>query len=360
MIPDFYKKFSQKWLSDSTIYLVRHGSRAYATNVESSDEDFKGVAIPPIEYFFGQEKFEQAELNEPDAVIYEIKKFAKLASQCNPSIIEVLFVDPSDVIHITKVGQKLLDNRDKFLSKSVKNTMQGYARSQFQKIKLHRSWLFNPITHCPTREELGLPERCEVSVHQIQAAEADISKELEALEFHGLSGLDEPDRLHVKATMAEILAKLKLGADERWQACARSIGINDNLIEILKAERGYRNAVNNYNNYKAWEKNRNPKRAADEKKYGFDLKFAYHLVRLTRMASEILLTGKVLVKRPDAEELIAIRNGAWSYEKLEEFFEEENKKINNLYATTNVLPQTTDQKFVSNLLVEIIKEHLNA
>mgnify|MGYP001607055563 CR=1 FL=1 len=46
------------------------------------------------------------------------------------------------------------------------------------------------------------------------------------------------------------------------------------------------------------------------------LKHAMHLVRLMRMCKEILITCEVVVKRPDREELLAIRNGAWSYYKL--------------------------------------------
>jgi hypothetical protein len=32
------------------------------------------------------------------------------------------------------------------------------------------------------------------------------------------------------------------------------------------------------------------------------------------MGYEILTQGKVIVKRPDREEILAIKNGAWSYE----------------------------------------------
>src|SRR5271156_6546414 len=81
------------WIEDRTVLLVRHGSHAYGTNTPASDEDFKGIAIPPKNYFLGtMHRFEQAELKapEPDAVIYDIRKFFNLAADCNPNIIEVL------------------------------------------------------------------------------------------------------------------------------------------------------------------------------------------------------------------------------------------------------------------------------
>src|SRR4051812_39149436 len=81
------------WMDGRTVLLVRHGSHAYGTNVATSDEDFKGVAIPPKEYFHGYTKvYKQAELKapDPDAVVYDIRKFFNLAANCNPNIIEVL------------------------------------------------------------------------------------------------------------------------------------------------------------------------------------------------------------------------------------------------------------------------------
>jgi hypothetical protein len=41
-----------------------------------------------------------------------------------------------------------------------------------------------------------------------------------------------------------------------------------------------------------------------------------HLIRLLRMAVEILATGRVVVRRPDAEELLAIRKGQLTFDAL--------------------------------------------
>lgn len=61
---------------------------------------------------------------------------------------------------------------------------------------------------------------------------------------------------------------------------------------------------------------RNPARAALEAQHGFDTKHAMHLVRLLRMGCEVLGRGEVVVHRPDATELLAIRHGAWSFERV--------------------------------------------
>jgi hypothetical protein len=78
-----------------------------------------------------------------------------------------------------------------------------------------------------------------------------------------------------------------------------------------------------------------------------------HLVRLLRMAEEVLSEGIVRVKRPDAQELLSIRDGAWTYEELVSYAEEVDNRIRNeLYKSTK-LRKTVDVKFASKLLMEV-------
>lgn len=51
--------------------------------------------------------------------------------------------------------------------------------------------------------------------------------------------------------------------------------------------------------------------------FGYDTKNAAHLVRLLRMGIEALQTGRLQVKRPDAEELLSIKRGALSLEQVQ-------------------------------------------
>ena len=59
------------------------------------------------------------------------------------------------------------------------------------------------------------------------------------------------------------------------------------------------------------------KRKALVEKHGHDTKNAAHLIRLLRMGIEALSTGELQVRRPDAEELLAIKHGEWSLEKVQ-------------------------------------------
>ena len=349
------------WMETGTVLLVRHGSHAYGTNTETSDEDFKGVAIPTKEYFFGSKRFEQAELKapDPDAVIYDIRKFFSLAADCNPNIIEVLHTDPSDHFVVDPIGEVILEHKNDFLSKKIKHTFLGYSVSQLKRIKTHKRWIMNPPTVEPKRSAFGLPETTLIDAGQLAAASAEIQKELDRFQFDFMEGLEESQKIGIRTTVTEMLAELKITSDQHWMSAARKIGLNDNFIELMQRERMYTNARREWDQYQNWRETRNPKRSALEERHGYDTKHAYHLVRLIRMCREVLTTGKVIVKRPDREELLSIRNGAWSYEQLIEFAEREDKELNALYNSTNILPKTPDKDMLDKLCIELVEKSLS-
>ena len=349
-----------KWIGDRTVLLVRHGSHAYGTNIETSDEDFKGIAIPPKEYFLGSlNRFEQAELSDPDAVIYDIRKFFVLAAECNPNIIEVLHTDPSDHFIVDPIGEIILEHKNDFLSKKIKHTFLGYSVAQLKRIKLHKRCIMNPPKVPPTRAELGLPEQTLIPQDQLMAANAEVQKEMDRFQVDCLESLDESTKIAIQTTMTTMLAELKITADQHWAASARKIGLTDNLIEVMQKEREYSSKKKEWDQYQLWKKNRNPARAILEEKFGYDTKHAYHLVRLIRMCKETLTTGLVQVKRPDREELLAIRNGAWTYEQLIEFAELEEKTLNGLYATSNILPKSPDKIKIEQLAIKLVEKSLS-
>ena len=78
-----------------------------------------------------------------------------------------------------------------------------------------------------------------------------------------------------------------------------------------------------------------------------------HLIRLLRMAVEILTKGVVLVRRPDAKELKAIREGALSYDALVAQAEEIGSKLDTL-AKASALPETPNEEMLDSLCVEIV------
>lgn len=302
-----------------TFYKVIHGSRAYGTNVATSDTDIKGVCIEPQLYFFGfLHKFEQqvreaAKGHEHDAVIYSLKKFASLASDCNPNIIEVLYVDDSDVLHCDEFGEQLRSNRDIFLSKKAFHTFSGYAHSQMKRIKTHRSWLLNPPSEPPTRKEQSLPEFFKLSKSEMGTFEELSEDAVKELPKH--------------------------------------------VTELYLRERAHQSQVRQWKQYQNWKATRNKSRSALEEKFGYDTKHAGHLIRLMRMCKEILETGNVVVKRPDAEELLEIRHGRWSYDELIEHADALNEEGRKAYDTSK-LPHSSNKNKVNDLVIDITMKYL--
>jgi uncharacterized protein len=346
------------WLAAQTILLVKHGSTAYGLNTPTSDLDIKGVAVAPKSVYLGFSKqFEQAESNNPDLVVFEIRKFFRLAAECNPNIIEVLWVDESDILKVTPAGQKLRDLRQAFLSKKAKHTFSGYAMSQLKRIKGHYRWLKNPPTEAPTREEYGLPERTLIPKDQLAAAQSAIEKKLAVWNLDDMSGIEPAARQALQQSMAELLAEISVTDDSLWQRGARSIGYDDNFIELLDRERRYLARQRDWESYRHWLASRNPARAELEAKHGFDTKHAMHLVRLMRMCREILDTGSVFVKRSDREELLAIRNGAWSYEQLVEWSEKQDKELTERMKLSS-LPHSADREKLDQVCVQLVEEAL--
>jgi predicted nucleotidyltransferase len=355
-----YYRGNLAWLPSRTILLTKHGSQAYGTNTPTSDLDLKGVAIPPREYYTGYAKrFAQAEGKEPDIVIYEVQKFVRLAADCNPSIIEVLWTDPSDHVACTKAGQRLVDARELFLSRKAKHTFSGYAMSQLKRIRGHHRWLRSPPKAPPTRAEYGLPERTVIPKDQLAAAMSVIEKKLSRWNLTDMNGLDPAARIAIQNTMADMLAEMQVSLDDQWKGAARTVGYDENFIRLLDLERQYQGRLTDWQQFEGWKRSRNPERAVDEARHGFDTKHGMHLVRLMRMAREILATGKVIVKRPDREELLAIRNGAWTYEQLIEWAEREDAALGELY-DTSPLPHAPDIDAIDALCADIVWEALAA
>lgn len=367
----------EQWILARTIYLTKHGSHAYGTDIATSDLDLRGICIPPKQYFLGFDKFEQYEskgkleifcipdiMNNTEGfststptetVIYEIRKFIKLAADGNPSITEILFTDELSHIIVSPLAETLLAHRDLFLSKKMRHTFSGYAMSQLKRIETHRKWLLHPPKAPPTRKEFGLAEIRTIPKEQYDIALALIQKRVESWNIH-LDSLEDASKIEVKEKIAHILTDMHLAKEtEQFHTAGVLLGFEQNFMLTLEAERNFAQAQKNWTQYQQWITNRNAIRSELEAKYGYDCKHGMHLVRLMRMCKEILETGKVNVKRSDAEELISIRNGAWSYEKLIEWAKNEDVSMNEAYKKST-LPYAPNHDQINQLCIELIEE----
>jgi hypothetical protein len=343
------------WLVPNTILYCIQGSRAYGTSRPDSDFDYKGIAVPPRRYREGfLHRFEQAIWAEPeDVTIFDIQKFFALAADANPNILDILFCSPEDRLLCTPAGDLLLKHRDAFLSRKVLYTYRGYAISQLKRIRTHKAWLLNPPSHQPTRAEFNLPDRTLIPADQLAAAMAEVKRKMDSWEID-FGDLSDSTKIHIREQIDSYLTDLIVGSDEKFKVAARLIGYDENFIALLEREKHYKAASNNWQQYQDWKSNRNVVRADLEAKFGYDVKHGSHLVRLMRLCREILVEGVVRVRRPDAEELRAIRDGSWSYDKLIGWAEEQDVELVEV-AKTSPLPHSPNRVFLDNLCQEIVR-----
>lgn len=97
------------------------------------------------------------------------------------------------------------------------------------------------------------------------------------------------------------------------------------------------------------------KRAELVETFGFDVKFAYHVVRLLDEVEQILTLGDMDLTR-DAERLKAIRRGEWTAAQVKEFFTRREKELETAYATST-LPHGPDEGRIKTLLLQCLELH---
>lgn len=100
---------------------------------------------------------------------------------------------------------------------------------------------------------------------------------------------------------------------------------------------------------------REGKRKVLFEKFGFDVKFAYHVVRLMYEAEMILVEGDLDLTRHRAH-LKSIRRGESSQEDIFDWFESKEKALEKAYETST-LPWGPDEDKIKNLLLDCLEHH---
>lgn len=295
------------------------GSQLYGTATPESDTDIRGVFIPTEEFYIGiLENVEQVESHEPDTTYWELRKFLKLCLDANPNIIELLFIPTKTAYCLVSSDEwdLILRYREAFLSTKAQHTFSGYAVSQLHRIKQHREWLLNPPKKKPERKDFGLPATNIITRDQVNA-------------YDELKNRNEVPI------------------------------VSQNFLEILAQEKAYFNAARYWEQYEHWKKERNPARADLEAKYGYDTKHAAHLCRLLGEGKELLTKGTITFPRPDAKDLLDIRNGLYPYDVLMASFGGDIDHYFDGLQEQFVLPHSPDRKIVDALCQLLIKIRIN-
>jgi predicted nucleotidyltransferase len=369
----------------AAIFVALSGSHAHGTARSDSDVDLRGVCVAPLGVRLSyRDAFEQHEAplegalwaqvrdalfehptaraaaaTKVESVLFDLAKLVKLCSNANPNALEILFSDERDWLFCTPLWRRLYAERHRFLSAKVEQTYLRYALSQLKRIKTHRSWLLNPPAKAPTRADFGLPEQATLGADERNRIEQAIAQRTRSWGIDTLE-MSKPDRIALTARLTEfwsdVLVCRKNEVDEHQrEVSAESLGIPRRLLQALDAERRYRAARAHWESYLRWKEERNRDRARLESEFGYDTKHAAHLIRLMRTGIELLETGDLQVRRPDAPELMEIRDGKYSYDELAAETERLESAMKTA-AEASALPPDVDHAALDELLVRLLKD----
>ncbi len=346
-------KDAQKLVQDNE--LVKHlaGSHAYGTSVPTSDTDYRGVFVgDPINVRTPFYRVDEVEVTtEEDTKLFELSNFMKLVLECSPNVIETLWVDMKDVLWYHPAYLMMRENAPKLLSRKVAFTTSGYALSQLKRIKGHNKWINNP------QPEDQPQMRNFVSMVQHFTKENEVPtmpRDFNLVNFWGdwrlvpygrdTYGLYE---FYGHKTYNPDTGSLNTDFVDESRA---GLGAPTYIIKFNRQE--YEDAKVRWEQYWSWKKNRNEKRSALEEQHGYDTKHAMHLVRLLRMGYEAITEGVLRVRRPDAEELLTIRNGAWTYEEIVAYAEDMDAKV-RAAVETSPLPKVPNKLLAAQLVLDV-------
>lgn len=89
--------------------------------------------------------------------------------------------------------------------------------------------------------------------------------------------------------------------------------------------------------------------------FGYDVKYAYHVVRLLDEVEQILTEGDIDLQR-NREQLKSIRRGEWLQADILAYFERKEKDLETLY-TSSKLPHSPDEGKIKQLLLDCLEMH---
>ena len=317
------------------------GSHAYGTNIATSDVDVRGIFCADqkaIRTPFHTVREVDLEDHE-DGKMYELSNFMKLYVDMNPNILELLWVDDKSVITSTEEYEHMKSYREQLLSTKAAFTFTGYAMQQMKRIKGHNKWINNPQPESmPVRKDFiklihnytsgkVFPNNFDVNTYQDGHLFVPYGSDIYGVLGVKGGNLFNKDGSLKKYDYSDLSTELKKQPPKF-------------IVKVCEPE--YKQAKDTWKNYWKWKRERNETRHELEANFGYDTKHAMHIVRLMRMGEEILSDGKVNVYRPDAKELLEIRNGKWTYEELLEWAEEKDNLVRNILYKSSDLPKKVD------------------
>lgn len=133
---------SQPWLRSSVIFRCEIGSGLHGVALKDQDDhDELAIVVEPAVYVCGLRRFETVVLRtsavgqrsgpgDVDLNVHSLRKFVRLALAGNPTIIQAFFVPSSKVYAQTVIGETLMAQRSRVVSRRALPAYLGYLCAQ--------------------------------------------------------------------------------------------------------------------------------------------------------------------------------------------------------------------------------------
>jgi len=373
-------KYTLDYIRENGLILLEviSGSTSYGTNVSTSDKDIRGLFYMEQDDLLGLEYVEQINDSTNDTVFFELGRYIQLLLTNNPNILELL-ASPEDCIIYRHPIMDMIKQAD-FLSKLCKGSFGGYATEQIRKAKGLSKKIVTPMEpekktpmdFCyvikgsksqPLRDWLEQENLDQLFCGLVAIEHA---RETYAL-FYDLTGhncfsprISEESRERLKTHLKNKGEKVGLGYKgiEVTQSNAIRVSSVDKeetpLINLSYNKDGYTVYCKQYKEYWDWFEKRNQERFDISSKSGYNQKNMLHCFRLTEMSKEIASGQGVIVRRPNREFLLKIRNGEMEYEVLLDIAEKNLAEADKLFDKSNLQDQPSFEK-ANELLVNMRK-----
>jgi len=346
------------------------GSHAYGTNVSTSDVDLRGFFMLPDEAYLSLiEPPQQIGDTKHDITYYSMMRAFELLQTANPNMIELLWM-PEDCIRIkTPIMDKLIENRDLFISKKCFHTHSGYAFAQIKKAKGQNKKVHNPQPkEQPKKEDFcwvimasqfrGF-HHFDTDIAVFPARPKPLSETGVDLSCYHATSLEHSHNIYRLYNYEDsnpkgvfrgndMLACESIPIEDEWNRFAGILIYNQDMFE---------RALKDHKSYWDWMNNRNDARWVDQEKgkLNYDQKNLMHCLRLLMSGENILKCGYPLVRFEGEQKkfLMQIRKGEMEYDYLMEEVTKKMSVLEELYNTSNVIPDKVNVKKINNLYKEL-------
>ena len=323
------------------------GSQAYGTATPQSDVDVKGVYVQHPLDVLGTGYREQV-MPSKDETHYEVKRFVGLLQSANPTVLELLY-SPGDCVRVQgPLILPLIRSADRFLTKSCEHSFGGYAVAQIRKAKGLDKKMNYEAERVVQRDVLDF---CHVvlSGSSQSVPYKELTNGIDS--GYGLAKIDRGRDAYAlfkgdyPGIHTDGAADVRLASIPKGEVPIGVLFFNKDAYSISCAE---------WKSYSTWLRERNTQRYVDVDSHGqrIDGKNMLHCRRLLDVAREIATEGTLNVRRPNAAELLAIRRGEVSLDRIISEAEEDIAELPSLFAKSGLPASPPSDEEVNALVLE--------